>query len=211
LYETRAVVGTPYTKTPVFSGMMRYIELSPTWTVPRGIVREVLAHVQRNRSYLAVQGMRVFTHAGAAVDPSGIAFDRYSAATFPYVFRQDPGPLNPLGGIKFVFPNGYNVYLHDTPQRELFARGQRTFSHGCIRIENPLALAELLLDEPDVWNVSTLDSEIAKGETRTLMLGEPIPVLILYWTAVADRHGELHFYPDVYGRDAPLLRALNRS
>jgi L,D-transpeptidase YcbB len=144
------------------------------------------------------------------VEVSAATLARYSAANFPYVFRQDPGSRNPLGQIKFVFPNPYNVYLHDTPSKSLFEREERTFSRGCIRVQDPLQLAELILDEPMRWSRAALLSAIATGRTHTIVLEQPLPVLVLYWTASADLHGGLHFYRDVYGRDAAVLSALQR-
>lgn len=122
--------------------------------------------------------------------------------------RQRPGPANALGRIKFMFPNEFNVYLHDTPDRSLFAREERLFSHGCIRVEDPLGLAALLLDG---WDEERLRRAIAAGETRTLELARPLPVLVLYWTAATDLHGEVHFYRDIYQRDAALLDVLDRG
>ena len=210
-FETRAIVGQTTTRTPIFSATMRYIDLNPTWTVPPGIVREILAEVRRDPSYLSRNSMRVIDSGGRTVAISAAEVSRYTAATFPYVFRQDAGPLNPLGQIKFMFPNEFNVYLHDTPGRGLFAREQRTFSHGCIRIENPLDFAELILDDPARWSRADLVSAIAAGTTRTIPLTAPIPVLVLYWTASADLHGEIHYYHDTYGRDGELLSALDRA
>jgi L,D-transpeptidase YcbB len=210
VFETRAVVGKTYTRTPVFRAEMRYIDLNPTWTVPPGIVREVLADVRRDPAYLRRLDMRVLDRSGRPVDVSAASLGRYSAASFPYVFRQEPGPLNPLGQIKFVFPNPHNVYLHDTPSKHLFEREQRTFSHGCIRVHDPLRLAELVLNDPTRWSRTALEAAIEPGRTRTITLDVPLPVLILYWTASADLHGELHFYRDVYGRDPAVLRALER-
>jgi L,D-transpeptidase YcbB len=207
LFESRAVVGQPFTQTPIFTAGMRYIDLNPTWTVPPGIVHEVLAAIRRNPSYLRTQSMRVLDRNGRTLNPAQIDFSRYSGRTFPYVFRQDPGPLNPLGVVKFVFPNRHNVYLHDTPARDLFEREQRTFSHGCIRVADPLRLAELVLDDP-AWTVARLREASAAGNTRSIPLRRTLPVHILYWTASTDLHGELHFYRDTYRRDAPLLRAL---
>jgi murein L,D-transpeptidase YcbB/YkuD len=209
VFETRAVVGKTYTRTPVFRASMRYIDLNPTWTVPPGIVGEVLAAIRRDPGYLARQQMRVLDASGRTLARSSLDFSRWSARSFPYVFRQDPGPLNPLGQIKFVFPNPYNVYLHDTPARQLFEQEQRTFSHGCIRVQNPLDLAVLVLDDPVSWSREALERAIALGTTRTIDLAEPLPVLVLYWTASADLHGELHFYRDVYGRDPAVLAALD--
>jgi murein L,D-transpeptidase YcbB/YkuD len=110
--------------------------------------------------------------------------------------------------VKLGLPNRYNVYLHDTPSKELFERQERTFSHGCIRVQHVLRLAELVLDDA-AWGSDSLKAAIARGATVTIPLRRPLPVLLLYWTAAADLHGELHFYRDVYARDEPLLRALD--
>lgn len=209
IFESRVIVGKTGTRTPVFRATARYVDLNPTWTVPPGIVGEVLAEVRRNPGYLPRNGFQVLDRAGGAVDPARVDFSRYSARSFPYVFRQGPGPTNPLGRVKIVFPNPHNVYLHDTPARALFQREERLFSHGCIRVQDPLTLAELVLDDPAAWSRAAMDSVLARGRTRTVPLARPLPVLILYWTAATDLHGELHFYRDVYGRDPALLAALN--
>jgi L,D-transpeptidase YcbB len=208
-FETRLIVGKNYTKSPVFSATTRTIELNPTWTVPRSINGEILAQIRANPGYLAKEGMRVLDASGRALDPASIDFSSYSGASFPYTFRQDAGPLNALGRIKFNFPNPYGVYLHDTPSRSLFEREDRLFSHGCIRVQNPLSLAELLLAGQG-WSRRRIDDEIATGVTVSIPLEHPLEVLILYWTASADAAGELHFYRDVYGRDAAVLAALER-
>lgn len=209
IFESRAVVGQTTTRTPVFQAEMQYIDLNPTWTVPSGIVGEVLADIRRDPTYLQRTGMTVIDRQGRPVDVTAAELAQYTARTFPYVFRQRPGPANPLGQIKFVFPNPYDVYLHDTPSRTLFEREQRTFSHGCIRVQNPIQLAELILDDPERWSREDILAAIAEGRTRTIQLERRLPVLILYWTASADLHGELHFYNDTYGRDDALLRALS--
>jgi L,D-transpeptidase YcbB len=152
----------------------------------------------------------VLDRGGRRVDVPASTVARYSASGFPYVFRQEPGPLNPLGRIKFVFPNPHHVYLHDTPSKSLFEREQRTFSHGCIRVQNPIGLAVEILNEPTRWSRASLLAALEPGRTRTVTLDTPLPVLVLYWTASADLHGELHFYRDVYGRDASVLEALRR-
>jgi L,D-transpeptidase YcbB len=208
VFESRAVVGRTVTRTPVFGATLRYIDLNPTWTVPPGIVQEILNSVRRDPSYLSRQRIRIIDAAGRTVPAHTIDFRRYSGRSFPYTFRQEPGPLNPLGQLKLVFPNRHNVYLHDTPARELFGREQRTFSHGCIRVQDPVHLAHLVLADSS-WSMAALHAAIATGQTRTIHLRTPVPVLVLYWTAAADLHGELHFYRDVYGRDAALLRAIS--
>jgi L,D-transpeptidase YcbB len=210
-FETRAVVGKTHTTTPIFRTVIRAIDLNPTWTVPPGIVGEVLRAIRRDPGYLSTENMRVLTRSGKQLDPANIDFASYSAKSFPYVFRQEPGPRNPLGRIKFVLPNPYNVYLHDTQAHQLFEREQRTFSHGCIRVQQPLQLATLLLNDSSVWNPPVLEKAIATGTRSTIPVDPPMPVLVLYWTASTDLHGELHFYRDLYQRDAPLLRALDRG
>ncbi|MEX2284235.1 MAG: L,D-transpeptidase family protein [Gemmatimonadota bacterium] len=209
VFETRAVVGKTYTATPVFRATLQSIELNPTWTVPPGIVGEVLREIRRNPAYLREQNIRVFTRGGTEVDRARIDYASYTGRSFPYVFRQEPGVRNPLGTIKLIFPNRYNVYLHDTPSRSLFDREQRAFSHGCIRVQDPIRLAELVLNDSVRWSETALRREIGKGVLHRIPLSRQLPVLILYWTASADLHGELHFYRDVYGRDARLLRALD--
>jgi L,D-transpeptidase YcbB len=209
-FETRAIVGRDQTRTPVFRATMSYIDLNPTWTVPPGIVGEVLDAIRRDPGYLRSVDMLVLDRAGRPVNVDPRTLVRYDARTFPYVFQQQPGPLNPLGRIKLMFPNRFNVYLHDTPARSLFEREERLFSHGCIRVQDPLALATRVLDEPARWNETTLADAIARGGTRTINLRQPLEVLVLYWTASADPGGEPRFYRDVYGRDPGILRALDR-
>lgn len=208
VWESRVVVGGPFTRTPVFRDTLRYLVVNPTWTVPRSINGEILARLRREPGYLRSQGFDVLDASGARVDPATIDFGAWTGASFPWVFRQRPGPANALGRIKFMFPNPHNIYLHDSPARQLFAREERLFSHGCIRVQDPLRLAELLLEGQGGPDRGGLTALIATGETRTLPLEHPLPVLLLYWTAATDLHGEVHFYPDVYQRDTALARAL---
>lgn len=208
-FETRAIVGADATRTPVFAADMRYVVLNPTWTVPRSIVDEVLRLATSDPGYLRREGMRLFDSSGEEVDAAAVDLTRYTPADFPYVFRQDPGPANALGRIKLMLPNPHHVYLHDTPSRALFAREERLFSHGCLRIQDPLGLAELVLGEPQTWNRETLETAIATGETKTIPLPRPIPVFVLYWTAGVDARGTPYFYADVYDRDAGVLAALD--
>jgi L,D-transpeptidase YcbB len=210
VHEARAIVGRTYTATPVFTATMQYVDVNPTWTVPPGIVGEVLSAIRRDPGYLRAQNITVLDRSGRVVPASSIDFGRYSARTFPHVFRQEPGPRNPLGVIKFMFPNRHNVYLHDTPSRALFEQEDRLFSHGCIRISDPLRLAELLL-AGTTWDRPALEAAVSARGTRTIRLPRPVPVLIQYWTASTDLHRELHFYRDVYGRDAAVLHGLDRQ
>jgi murein L,D-transpeptidase YcbB/YkuD len=206
----RAVVGRPYRRTPIFSATMTYLVVSPYWHVPPGIaVRDILPAVEKNPAYLAEQGIRVFQGWGAdqrEIDPGDVDWRTLAAASFPYHFRQEPGDKNMLGRLKFMFPNWYNVYLHDTPLRELFLPASRPFSSGCIRIERPFELAEYLVRGDTEWTPEAIATAASVDRETTISLREPIPVHVVYWTSWAD--GEIEFRDDVYSRDAALAAAL---
>ncbi len=207
-WTRRAVVGQPYRQTPVFKGRITYLELNPTWTVPPTILRkDMLPRVRKDPGYLIAQNITVLDADGRAVDPLGV--DWNALRGMPYTLRQEPGPNNALGRIKFMFPNEHFVFLHDTPSRSLFARAERTFSSGCIRVEDPTMLAEILLRDSEQWSRQQVEAAIANGRTRRVSLAQPWPILVLYWTAEQDEFGRSRFFPDVYDRDARLLRALN--
>ena len=211
----RVVVGRLYNRTPVLSDTMRYIVLNPYWHVPRTIAaEELLPKVRRDFSYLARYKVRVFPTSGGGpdareIDPSTVDWSAVTPDGFPFWLRQDPGPRNALGRVKFMFLNKFNIYLHDTPAGRLFDETQRDFSHGCIRIEQPIALAAYLLRQDPLWNreaiVSTLDSAV----DLTVPLPEPMPIHLLYWTAWADGDGTIQFRRDIHGRDIPLWTALH--
>jgi murein L,D-transpeptidase YcbB/YkuD len=210
VWDSRAVVGRPYRKTPVFKSSITYLEMNPTWTVPPTILRnDVLPAIKRDIGYLRQQNMRVIDYNHNVIDPASIDWQRYSGRDFPYLIRQDPGPHNALGRIKFMFPNEHLVYLHDTPSKSLFERTERAFSSGCIRIEHPFRLAELLLDDPDTWNQDTIRMAIDAAETRKISLPRAVTVILLYWTVATDGHGEVTFKQDLYDRDAAVLAGLN--
>ena len=208
-FEARVVVGRDETQTPAFSAPMRYIDLNPTWTVPPGIVEEVLDAIRSDSRYLEDRRMHVLDSEGLPVDPSTLDFSTFSAETFPYVFHQEAGPANPLGRLKLMFPNPYSVYLHDSPNRSLFSLERRLFSHGCIRVEDPVGLAAEVLDEPATWSRDALEAAIAEEEGRTIPLTRPLMVYVVYWTAETHPEGALHFYDDVYERDPELLAILD--
>ena len=209
VWSSRVVVGRPYRKTPVFRASIRYLVLNPTWTVPPTILREdVLPKVIANPDYLVRNNMQVVDSTGRTIDPASIDWSRYRGARFPYQIVQAPGADNSLGSIKFMFPNPYAVYLHDTPARALFQKSARTFSSGCIRVEHARELGVTLLDDPVQWGSAHLEAAIAEGKTRTVMLKQPLPVLLLYFTAEATEEGEVFFRPDVYDRDPNVRKAL---
>src|SRR5690606_12081826 len=162
-------------------------------TVPYNIAtRELLPQIQSQPDWFATRNYEVRDLSGTRVDPATVDWASLSRRNFPYVFVQPPGPANALGKVKFIFPNEHQVYLHDTPARELFSTAERAFSHGCIRVENPLTLAEFLL-RPDGWDRARIDATVASGRTTTVWLGQPMPVLLLYSTANVDPDGTVHF------------------
>ena len=210
LWATNVQVGDVVTPTPIFRDSMTYLVINPTWTVPYSIAtQEMLPRIRDNPDYLAVNGYDLKDRNGNAVDPAGVDWLRMSARSFPYTIVQRPGPANALGRVKFMFPNEHAVCLHDTPARSLFERSGRAFSHGCIRVQNPLELAALLL-EPQGWDRERVEGVVASGKTETVPLTNALPVLILYWTAAVDlADGTVRFYEDLYNRDPALLAALD--
>jgi murein L,D-transpeptidase YcbB/YkuD len=211
VWYTPVQVGTPYRKTPVFRGEMEYLVFNPTWVVPPGILRkDILPKLAEDPGYLQEKNFRVLDRNWNPVDASAIDWTTMSARAFPYIIEQGPGPTNALGRVKFIFPNSHFVFLHDTPSQNLFERASRSFSSGCIRVKDPLELAHLLLDDEDAWSTEQIQATLDAKTTRTVHLREPLPVLLLYFTA--DFHpetGEVYFHEDVYSRDARLLNALN--
>ncbi len=210
----RIVVGKPFWHTPSFSARMTHIVLNPAWNVPQSIaVEEILPRLRKDPGYLAAGGFRVFRGWGngsVEVDPRGIDWSGVPAENFPYRFQQVPGGSNPLGRVKFMFPNRFNVYLHDTPSKELFDMAVRAFSHGCIRIERPMELAYYLLRDAG-WTYGELLAAVDSGEELEVQLPEPIEVHPLYWTAWTGHDGTVNFRADIYGRDALLDEALREG
>ncbi|MEJ2691120.1 MAG: L,D-transpeptidase family protein, partial [Deltaproteobacteria bacterium] len=211
----KVVVGKPYWDTAVFSAKMTYLIINPYWDVPPSIVsREILSHVKKDPDYLIKKDFMIFkgwNEKTEIVDPAAINWQKVSVKNIPYRFRQLPGPSNPLGRLKFMFPNKFNIYLHDTPARGLFDRGMRAFSHGCIRIEKPLELARYLLRAYRPSLQFDLDKALATGREQTVNLTRPIDVHIIYLTAWPDDEGRTQFRRDIYDRDAKLLEELKRK
>ncbi len=211
----KVVVGRPYLRTPIFTASLTHILINPPWNVPDSIAREeILKLIKKNPRYLAEQDIKVLKGWGPGekeIDPETIDWSRITAGNLTYRFRQEPGRLNPLGRIKFVLPNKYDVYLHDTPARRLFSENMRAFSHGCTRIEKPIELAEYLLRDDPKWTREKLLAAIEKGVEREVMLPHPIDVHFLYLTAWVDENGTLQFRNDIYGRDSLLDEALREK
>lgn len=208
--EMRVVVGKDQSRTPAFSDRMTYLELNPAWNVPGSIVaEEILPALQKNPSYLASHNMDVVRGWGddeEVVDASMI--HQIGPGSSEYRVRQRPGADNPLGQVKFMFPNEHDIYLHDTPADHLFDRAERDFSHGCIRLEKPMELARYLLREDPKWTPEAVRTALASGEHASIPLPKPLAVHILYWTAWVDESGTVQFRKDVYGHDAKLAEAL---
>ncbi|MBV8254474.1 MAG: L,D-transpeptidase family protein [Chitinophaga sp.] len=209
-WSCNVVVGTPGTHTVVFSNELKYVVFSPYWNVPPGILyKEVLPGIRRSGAgYLARQNMEIVGAGGKVVSPS--VASKYAGKGFPYTVRQLPGGKNSLGKVKFLFPNEYNIYLHDTPAKYLFGQNKRSFSHGCIRVEEPKHLAMWLLRNDTSWTEQKIDDAMnaSKEKYVTLKESERVPVFIGYFTAWVDSEGRLNFRDDVYGHDAKLAATL---
>jgi len=208
--QMRVVVGREYKRTPVFSDTVRYIVLNPNWHVPSTIaLEELIPNIQKDSTYLERFGMHLLTSGPdpQEVNPTTVDWSTVSADSFPYQLRQEPGRLNALGRMKFMFPNRYDVYLHDTPSRSLFSEAQRDFSHGCIRVEKPLDLAVYLMKKSR-WDRDSIESALDEGTEHTIYLPRPVPIHLLYWTAWADEDGTIQFRTDINGVDRALAGAL---
>ncbi|MEM6616293.1 MAG: L,D-transpeptidase family protein [Pseudomonadota bacterium] len=205
------VVGKPYHKTPIFSDRIRYVEFNPTWTIPTSIARRTyLPKLKSNPGYFDQNGYRIYAGWGAnaaRINPFSIDWSRETSGRFDYKIVQDPGPKNALGRVKFMFPNDFAVYLHDTPARSLFARTSRAFSSGCVRLHRPLEFAEYVLRN-DGWSRGRVDNVIAGRRTQRVDLSESLPVHLTYFTAWIDPNGMPRFYPDIYDRDSIVDRVL---
>lgn len=210
VFDSRVIVGKFNKETPVFKGVMKYIVMNPTWTLPYSIAtHETLPKLKKDPGYLAAKHMEVIDKNGKILDPAIIDWNKYSAGNFPFIIRQKAGPWNALGEVKFIFPNKYSVYLHDTPSRGLFNQQDRAFSHGCIRTEDKWGLLMSLMDEPDVWNMDKINEILKSGETTTIDLPQPINIYLVYLTAAVDQENNLMFMKDIYKRDKAVLNAMN--
>jgi murein L,D-transpeptidase YcbB/YkuD len=205
----RVVVGTPQNQTPVFSDRIRYLDFNPYWNVPRSItVNELVPRVATDRDYLEEHGFEVLEGWSPDAEPIDPAAVDWEAERFSYRLRQLPGPDNALGRVKFMFPNRYSVYLHDTPADHLFSITDRARSHGCVRVEKPAELAAFLLRTTQGWTLTRVRSAMHQQTREVVRLAAPVPVHLLYFTASMGEQSTVQFFDDVYGRDERARRWL---
>lgn len=212
VFTTRSVVGKNDSgrRTPEFSDEMTHMVINPTWHVPRSIAtKEYLPQMQRNRN--AVSYLKLYDSRGRVVNRANVNFSRYNARNFPYSIKQPPSDRNALGLVKFMFPNIYNIYLHDTPSKDLFNREKRDFSHGCIRLQQPFEFAYQLLAEQEEDPKAYFHSVLKTGSEKRVDLETAVPVHIIYRTAFTTAHGQPQYRRDVYGRDTAIWGALEKA
>jgi len=209
----RAIVGKRKRPTPVLSQKIRHLELNPYWNIPFNIaLNDIIPSIKKDPNYLPNNNIRIFENweeNARELPPESIDWSQITKRNFTYRFRQDPSNSNALGRVKFMFPNKFSIYLHDTPSRNLFNMTKRTFSSGCIRIEKPIQLADYLLRDHPKWNLEKLIAAVNSKKNKTILLSHPINIHILYWTAWVDNDGIINFREDIYGRDRRLNIALN--
>lgn len=208
VWEGRTQIGEEAKQTPTFRARMTTVVFNPDWTVPQSIVaEEIFPDMQSGKDGLGSRHLKVYDGKGNEVDPSSV--DWGDPEKFPYTLKQPPGTDNALGRVKLLFPNKYSIYMHDTPSKHLFESSTRTFSHGCIRTENVLDLAEVLLRGQDGWDHAKIEQALSSDETQNVALERKPYVLIVYWTVSVGASGEVRYMDDIYNLDQPLLNALN--
>lgn len=206
VWSSRIQVGKPYRKTPIFKSRLTYVTFNPTWTIPPTIFKEdVLPKIQQDPSYLANNRLQVLDSRGTVLDPATIDWNNPGNI----MLRESAGPQNPLGQAVIRFPNEHAIYMHDTPSRTNFGRGQRAFSSGCIRVERPLELVELLLNDPKRWDKKAIDELIASGQTKDIGFTTQLPIMLTYSTVGVTDDGRVVFRQDIYDRDPALIAALD--
>lgn len=208
--RAKTIVGMAQRSTPVFMAPMNHIVFAPYWNVPHSMaVKDKLPQLKRDAGRLARSKIRILDKNGHEIDPQMVDWSQYNTGNFPYRLRQDPGAYNALGKVKFMFPNKHAIYLHDTPQKSLFAKTERTFSSGCIRIENPIELAEYFLKDQD-WQLEGIKKAYNGNSERTVKLKDDMrfPVYTIYMTAAVDRDGKVVYRSDIYDKDSALQRVV---
>ncbi len=208
-FSTRSVIGARDSdrQSPEFSDVMEFMVINPSWYVPRSIItKEYLPELQKNPN--AVNHIEITDRSGRRIDRSAVDFTQFDARSFPFAMRQPPSRGNALGLVKFMFPNKHNIYLHDTPAKNLFGREIRAYSHGCIRLADPFDFAYALLAKQTSDPEGFFQAKLATGKETTVYLKKPVPVHIIYRTAFADEKGKVRFRRDIYGRDGRIWKAL---
>ncbi|HLV42334.1 MAG TPA: L,D-transpeptidase family protein [Brumimicrobium sp.] len=205
---SRVVVGTQRNQTPLFTSTMKYIVVSPYWNVPYSIAsKEILPHLKRDSSYLKRNRYSLLDRDRNVLSPESIDWKDYKQSNFPYFVRQEPGPTNSLGLVKLIFPNDKSIYIHDTPSKSLFGRDERTFSHGCIRTENPFKLVNDILTSEKHMYLDSIDVLKNRSNETYLILNETFPVTIIYHTAgISDSTQQVLFYKDIYKKEDHLYK-----
>jgi len=202
------VVGKESSRTVIFNDNMEYIVFSPYWNLPKSIImNETLPKISADGGYLESNNMEIVDENGEVVEASTIEWDRHTD-DFPYIIRQKPGENNSLGRVKFLFPNSHSIYLHDTPAKSLFRETDRAFSHGCIRVSEPLNLAKYLLRENESLDEDSIRTLMFSGIEKTIKLKKQVPVYLVYLTAWVDTSGKLNFRQDIYGQDKKLEKLI---
>ncbi|MHA3978733.1 L,D-transpeptidase family protein [Halovulum sp. GXIMD14794] len=209
--ETRVVIGKNGHRTQEFNDSMTHMVINPTWHVPRSIAtEEMLPKLRRNPGALG-GSMQIMTRSGTRINPMLVDFRQFNQSNFPFVIKQSPGASNALGKVKFMFPNQFNIYLHDTPSKNLFNRDVRAYSHGCVRVQKPFELAHALLapqrDDPEGYFQSVLNG----GKERRVNLDKPVPIYLTYHSAFVGENGTVEYAGDIYGRDARVFDALQAA
>ena len=206
------VVGRTNRQTPIFSANIDYIVLNPWWDAPSLLAKlDLLPKFQNNPNIIQKLGYQILDKEGVLVDATTINWEDYSTSYFPFKIRQEPGINNAMGQVKFIFPNEYDVYMHDTPAKELFNKTRRDFSSGCIRVKNPIALLEWVLHANLDWSRTRIDAQLKTGKETRINLNKKIPVYLLYWTAVIDDiTGDVYFIDDIYDRDTKVLALMEQ-
>jgi murein L,D-transpeptidase YcbB/YkuD len=212
VWRTEVMTGTVKNETPLFMSRFSYMEFNPTWTVPRSILQNSMINkMKANPQYLEKHDFVLYDRQGKAVNTATLDWDSLSVNNFPYTVVQQPGDKNALGLVKFIFPNSHAIYLHDTPARSLFARSSRAFSHGCVRVQDPMELARLLLNDPEKWTDESIADIVASKKRTRITIERPTEVMLMYWTTEPSTDERIKFNPDIYNRDPGVLSALNES
>lgn len=211
-WETPVMTGKVATQTPLFMSRFSYMELNPTWTVPRSILRASLINtMKQDPDYIRSHDFVLLDSNNEKVDSQTLDWEQLNSNNFPYTVVQQPGVLNALGQIKFIFPNKHAIYLHDTPSKSLFSRSARAFSFGCVRVKEPLEFAKRLMNSPTKWPKEKFADILASKKRTRISVQIPTDVLLMYWTTEPFAQGNIKFNPDIYNRNPRVLASLNKK